>query len=207
MNILSEILGLFSIKRLAVWVGLFLLGFLLRGGLFRQFFNYRAEKRFVLEYKIENTQLTDFIVKHPEVYDREVEDIEHIALIAEKITADALSFSKDSIVFNPNLVFASGGITNDAGYSAFYTTVCDYLIDYYSLKNYYDCRHIVGSCFFRGTNLTTFRTIRGGQPFPSEFHFNVILNLKTGETISLDPTLYDAYRISTVSSNYSVSKP
>ena len=31
--------------------------------------------------------------------------------------------------------------------------------------------------------------------------------LKTGEAISLDPTLYDAYRISTVSSNYAVSKP
>jgi hypothetical protein len=207
MSKVNDTLSLFSIKRLAIWFGLFLCAFLLRGRLFRHFFTYHAEKRFVLEYKIENPQLTDFILKHPEVYDRNIEDIRHIALIAEKITADALYFSKESTVFNPNMVFSSGGATNDAGYSAFYTTVCEYLIDYYGLKMLYDCRHIIGSCYFIKTNLTTFRTIRGRQPFTSEFHFNIIVNLKTGEVISVDPTLYDSYRISTVSSNYMVAMP
>jgi hypothetical protein len=204
---LSNTIGQFSIKRLAVWFGLFLCSFLLRGWLFRRFFTYHAEKRFVLEYTIENPQLTDFILKHPEVYDRNVEDIRNIALIAEKITADALYFSKESTVFNPNSVFSMGGATNDAGYSVFFTTVCDYLIDFYGLKTLYDCRHIIGSCHFMKTNLTTFKTLRGGQPFPPEFHFNIIVNLKTGEVLSFDPSLFDSYRISTVSSNYPSTTP
>ena len=207
MNKLGDILGMISIQRLAIWLGIFVLSILLRGSLFRGCFMYKAEKRYVLEYKIVDPKLSHFILKHPEVYDREVKDIFQITLIAEKITADALSFSKDSTLVNPNLVFALGGTTNDTGYSTFYTTVCDYLIDYYSLKSYYDCRHIVGSCFFMKTNLSTVRTLRGGQPFPSEFHFNIIQNMKTGETISVDPSLYDAYRISTVSSNYLFAKP
>ena len=143
----------------------------------------------------------------PDYFDRNVENIQHIALIAEKITADVLSFSDESTTTNPNLIFTSGGITNDAGYSAFYNSVCDYLIDYYSLKGYYNCYHIVGACFFRNTNLTTLRSIRGRAIFPSEYHFNVIQDMKTGEIIALDPSLFDAYRISTVTSNYVASKP
>lgn len=205
MNFLQEILRMFSIKRLAIWLGLFLISFLLRGPLFRFLTTYKAEKRYFLEYKMEDVKLIKFIMEHSEIYDRDLQDISQVALIAEKITADALSFEKESTIVNTNLVFNSGGATNDAGYSTFYTTVCDYLIDYYGLKKRYDCRHLVGSCFFMKTNLTTFRTLRGGRPFPPEFHFNIVLDLKTGETFALDPSLYDAYGISTVTSNYMVS--
>jgi hypothetical protein len=199
MNIISTILGMFSIKRLAVWLIVALLFFLLRGGLFRQVSSYSAEKRFKEVYNIDDPRLANYILKHPEVYDREVKDVEQIALIAEKITSDVLYFSKDSSVFNPNVLFLNGGATNDAGFSAFYAAVCNYLINYYSLKDYYYCLHYVGSCFFMKTNLTTFRTIRGGKPFPSEYHFNIIINLKTNEMIAVDPSLYEAYCISPVS--------
>ena len=199
MNILSETLEMISIKRLGVWLMVILIGFLLRGGLFRQACSYSLGKRFMVIYNIEDSRLANYILKHPEVYDREVKDMAQIALIAEKITADVLYFSKDSSVFNPNVLFLNGGATNDAGFSAFYAAVCNYLIDYYSLKEYYYCTHVVGSCFFMSTNLTTFRTIRGGQPFPSEYHFNIIQNLKTNESIAVDPSLYEMYRISPVS--------
>ncbi len=205
MNFLQEILGMFSIKRLAVWFSIFLFCFLLRGGLFRWLFTYKAEKRYVLEYKIEDAQLIKFILEHPEIYDRDLQDMRQVAIIAEKITADVLYFEKESTITNSNLIFKNGGAANDAGYSAFYATVCEYLIDYYNLKKRFDCRHIVGSCFFRKTNLSTFQTLTGKRPFASEFHFNVIIDLKTGETITLDPSLYDGYRISTVSSNYIVA--
>jgi hypothetical protein len=199
MNIISDILGMFSIKRLAVWLIVALFGFLLRGGIFRRVCSYNAEKRFMVVYTIQDPRLANYIQKHPEVYDREVRDVEHIALIAEKITADVLYFSKDSSVFNPNVLFLNGGATNDAGFSAFYAAVFNYLIDYYRLTEHYYCLHVVGSCFFMKTNLTTFRTIRGGQPFPSEYHFNIIKNLKTSELIAVDPSLYEAYCISPVS--------
>jgi hypothetical protein len=199
MNNFNEILGIFSIKRLAAWLILVLFSFLLRGVLFRQICSYSAEKRFTVVYNIENPRLVNYILKHPDVYDREVKNVEHIALMAEKITADILYLSKDSSVFDPNILFLNNGATNDAGFSVFYAAVCNFLIDHYSLEDYYYCLHVVGSCFFMKTNLTTFRTPRGGQPFPAEYHFNIIKSLKTSEVITIDPSLFEAYRISSVS--------
>ena len=187
-----------SIKKLQ-WLGIVLLaGFLLRGSLFRLMVSYKLERTYSVAYKIEDAHIKDFIIKHPEIVDREIEDIKHIALIAERITDDLLVFSKESTTINPNLSFREHA-AGDAGFSAFYSAVCNYLIDMYGLKDYYICFHTIGPCFYIKTNLSAMVSPYGGRPFPSEFHFNIIKNRKTGELLALDPSVFVKYRITTVS--------
>ncbi len=187
-----------SKKRLAILGCIGIVCLLLRGQLFRGSITYMLEKYYPLEYLIEQ-DLENYILFHPDVLNRGITDLRQIAYVAEKITSDALAYSDTVKTINPNLTFKMG-VANDVGYSAFYNTVCDYLLQRCNINTRYDCRHLVGQCFLKKTKVNDVRSNpRLGKRFPSEFHFNAIFEHGTGKTIALDPTLYEDYQIPEVS--------
>jgi hypothetical protein len=181
-----------------MWFSVLILGILLRGYLFRGSVTYMFEQFYPLEYRIE-PDLENYILFHPEVLNRTIRDLREIVYASEKITADALVFSDTVKTINPNLTFKMG-VANDDGFSAFYNTVCDYLLEKCHANKEFDCRHLVGQCYFRKKKVSDMHPpYRISKGFPSKFHFNAIFERKTGKTIALDPTLYKSHLITEVS--------
>ena len=169
---------------------LFLISILLRGFLFRLCVNYTA---------IGNR--TEIPVTHPKLI-KAIETIANnqsinfrtIPQIASNITTENLDFISQSTSRNSNQVFKTRQ-ANCIGYSALFHSVTQYLIKKYQLEQEIDSKHLIGKLDFLGLDLHQFFQ----SPFFKDHDFNQIKNLKTGESIYIDPSLRDYLGIKTVS--------
>lgn len=76
-----------------------------------------------------------------------------------------------------------------------FSAIADYLIKRYGLQDRYEVDHLVGHLRFLGINLHNFIN----NPFFRDHDFNSIKDLRTGEAIYVDPSIYDFLRIKKVS--------
>jgi hypothetical protein len=184
-----------------VWAGVLLLGVLLRGQLFRSTVTYVFERYGKLEYLLDEN-IERFILQHPEVADREFEDLKDVMIVAAKITSDILVFTKQTTPTDPKENVKTR-LANDEAFSTFYSAVCNFLLRRIKVDDKFECRHLVGQCYFLKKNVSEmqphgpFRRLSSG--FPKEFHFNAVFERSTGKTIALDPSLYETHYISQVS--------
>ena len=114
--------------------------------------------------------------------------------LALKLTSKRLAFTSHLAPNDPITVFKTGK-ANCIGYSAFFNTICNYLLNLNNLEN--DCYsiHLVGKMEFFGFDLHRLSQ----SPFFNDHDFNVIINKKTQHKTYIDPSLNDFFWISRIS--------
>ena len=170
---------------------LIVLMILLRGILYRLAVEYeKIGERPAIEIEDDKLiQVIDSISR-----DRKI-DLNEIVEISSLITRKNLRFTFDNNADeNPNkLIYTRKG--NCVGYSMMFNSIADYLIKQNDLEDKYESSHLVGRLRFMGIDIH--RLI--DDPFFKDHDFNAIVNLDTGERISIDPTVNDYLRISRIS--------
>ena len=125
--------------------------------------------------------------------DRKI-DLNQIVEISSLITRKNLRFTFEKADKDPNqLIYTKK--SNCVGYSAMFNSIADYLIEQNDLEDEYESSHLVGRLRFMGIDIHRLFD----DPFFKDHDFNEILNLDTGERISIDPTVNDYSRIRRVS--------
>ncbi|TND07485.1 MAG: hypothetical protein FD123_3195 [Bacteroidetes bacterium] len=77
---------------------------------------------------------------------------------------------------------------NCVGYADFFNMLMNYLVEQKGWQKQYVCKHYVGKIYFDGTNLNA---LFKNDPFFKDHDFNVIKNLRGGNDIAVDPSLYE----------------
>ncbi len=113
-------------------------------------------------------------------------DAETIATDALQLTADKLRFASEGTSNNPNGLITSQR-AHCVGYAAFFTTVCNELFRLHNMQDTWVAQHHIGKLFAFGNNVHTYFQ----SPFFRDHDFVLIKNKTTGETIAVDPSLYD----------------
>lgn len=113
-------------------------------------------------------------------------DLEEISGIADLITKKKLEFTMNRVSNNPNELINTNQ-ANCIGYSAMYNSIANYLIEKESLEDEIEAKHKIGRLELLGINIHQFFD----NPFFRNHDFNEITNKKTGEKISIDPTVSD----------------
>ncbi len=152
-----------------------------------------------------------FILTHPDVYDRQFNNIDKIIHVSLKVTADALSFKGEPALKTDPLSILKLGEANSEGYAAFFNVVCSYLIRRYRFSNAYICRQYIAERTRNGVNLQdAIHTLGGGSPFNKNRDILAITNTLTGERRFVDPVIYEQFNIVDISlsnEQYVFSKP
>ncbi len=162
--------------------------------------------RLMITYRIGPERFSDtqmdayferYILTHPDVYDRKLDDIDKIIHVSLKVTADALSFNGVDSLRTAPLSTLRSGETNSIGYAAFFTTVCTYLIKRFHLDDQYHCVHYIAERLKGGMNLhDAIQSPYGGNsPFNKTRDVVAIVDSKTSASFYVDPTLYDQFNI------------
>jgi hypothetical protein len=153
-----------------------------RSSLYRSFFSYRnTGKR--IEYP-DSKELSTHI--EGQIKNERPSTIREIIVLALKISSGCLCFtSSRPHEVNPNLLPA-GSYTHCIGYSAYFNTVCNYLLKKYGYANW-TSEHCIAQIHFAGLNIHQFFS----SAFFADHDYNIILNSRTGETFSVDPSLHD----------------
>jgi hypothetical protein len=122
------------------------------------------------------------------------ESTHDVIALANTITSEQLSFQTSHSEVNPNLLFP-GGRSHCVGYSAFFTTVCNGLLEKYNFDQQWSCASHRGNIYLLGFNLhDCFRS-----SFFADHDFNCMSHHSSGEIICTDPTLFDYIGIATIS--------
>ncbi len=158
-----------------------------------------------VEYRVGQERVTDtimdanferFILRHPDVYDRRLSDIDKIIHISLKVTADALTFNGEPTLKTDPLIILQLRETNSEGYATFFKTVCTYLIKRYHFSNTYTCRQYIAERTRHGMNLQdAIQGLGGGSPFNRNRDIVAITNKLTGENRFVDPVIYEQFNI------------
>ncbi len=158
--------------------------------------------RFTINYEVVGTRQT-FSITNPElvykINSKSGQDsisIKNIIDIANTITIQSLSFSRQQISKDPNRLIVSKR-ANCIGYAAMFNAIVNYLINKYQLNNSFKAYHRIGKLDFFGIDLHQSLD----HSFFRDHDFNQIIDLKTGEVISIDPSVSDYLGIKEVSSN------
>jgi len=167
---------------------------LFRGYIFRKTIYYKEiGKR--KEIRITNIKLLNLINKKSETISYKI-GLTEVVTIANEITTQELRFTTHKVSYNPNELIITKQ-ANCIGYSAMFNSITNHIIRKEKLNDTFEATHKVGKLTLFGTDLHKF--------FKSSFFkthdFNTIKNLKTGEVISIDPSMSDYLRIKRVISN------
>lgn len=183
------------------FVILFLLSspILFRQGLYRAIITYRIKQERVADTQMD-AQLERYILTHPDVYDRQFDDIDKIIHISLKITADALTFKGESNLKTDPLSTLRLGETNSEGFATFFNAVCNYLIRRYHFSGDYTCQQFISERLKNGKNLQdAFPSPYGGQGLGTAFNKTRdvvgILEKATGNYKYVDPTIFEQVNI------------
>lgn len=152
--------------------------------LFRIFFSYDTIKeRKVLD--ITNEKLKNRLKETEN--NTSVEDLIQNSL---KETASTLSFSFDKCDHETDKLVETKK-ENCIGYSAFLASVIQFKLKQSGLENEWKVQHNVGEIYLVNENIN--RHFNSG--FFRDHDFVTVENVKTNETIGIDATLYDYFRI------------
>lgn len=163
---------------------------LLRGQIFRATVKYSANEQREIR-KITDTTLIQLIETKIQ---GENPSIESIINVSRSISKETLNFTFKKASSDPNLIYHQER-ANCVGYSSMFSSIADYLIKRYGLQDRFEVDHLVGHLRFLGINLHKFIN----NPFFRDHDFNSIKDLRTGEAIYIDPSIYDFLRIKKVS--------
>ena len=169
---------------------LFLIIICFRGFFYRSFICYK-EIGTRTEIMITNPQLIHKIEAQSANY---TIDAKTITSIANNITKETLYFSGRQAFRDPNVLIDKHK-ANCVGYSTMFNSIANYLIRKHHLERQIEARHLIGQLNFMGINLHQFFH----TPFFKDHDFNEITNLKTGKSISIDPSVSDYLYINRVS--------
>lgn len=167
--------------------------FLFRGSLFRLVVKYRDIGPRT-EFKILNRDLIGKI--ESKSADREV-GFEDVVEIAKEIANDELSFTTGKASNNPNELLITQK-ANCVGYAAMFNSVANYLIRENQLQGEIKATHKIGQLYFLGINLHQFFE----SSFFKDHDYNEVIEIKTGKTMSIDPSVSDYLGIDRVSQKH-----
>jgi hypothetical protein len=172
-------------------IGIILLIFivLFRGSLYRLFFSYK-DVGVRIEYPL-NAELSSYIEE--QCKDENPEKIREVINLSLRITSGSLFFSSSGKTKIDPAELPSGSPAHCIGYSAYFNTVCNYLIWKYGFTDWKSEQHI-GQIHFAGINVHSFLR----SAFFADHDYNIIKNRDTGQMYSTDPTLFDYLRIELV---------
>ncbi|MDX2070015.1 MAG: hypothetical protein SFV55_16430 [Haliscomenobacter sp.] len=160
-----------------------ILTFLLRNWLFWQLFSYQSVGDQPI-YAIKNPELRTYIER--ELPANSVKSPQFILKKALQLSAKQLHFSAARNHNDPNLLIDSHS-AHCVGYAAFTTTICNELLHRYQLNAEWKAEARVGQIHFLGINVHPYFQ----SAFFKDHDFVVLRNLKTGEELAADPTVYD----------------
>jgi hypothetical protein len=180
---------IFKRTLLTILVLLFL-GLLFRGWLYRQCFSYKTIG-LRTEYSATNKVLTDYI--DAKTIDCKPTNIKDIIKLSLKLTSDCLNFKEAKNDNDPNLLIKSQN-AHCIGYSAFFSTTCNYLLSKYGFAKNWTSKPLIGQIYFFGINIHRFFN----SAFYKDHDFNSIENNLTGEKYVVDPTINDYLNINLV---------
>lgn len=164
-----------------------ILTFLLRNWLFWQLFSYQ-EIGDRPAYAIKNPELRTYIER--ELPANSVKSPRIILKKALQLSAKQLHFTAARNHNDPNLLIDSHS-AHCVGYAAFTTTICNELLQRYQLNAEWKAEARVGQIHFLDINVHPYFR----SAFFKDHDFVVLRNLKTGEELAADPTVYDYLRV------------
>ena len=121
-------------------------------------------------------------------------DFAKVISIANEITTQELSFTFGEVSNNPNEIIDSNR-ANCIGYSSMFNSIANYLIKNNSLESKIQAKHKIGQLLLLGIDIHQFFS----NPFFKDHDFNEIVDLETGKSVFVDPTVSDYLRIKKVS--------
>ncbi len=169
--------------------------FLFRQNIYRSSVVYRIGSERVTDTLLD-AHFERFILTHPDVYDRQFNNIDKIIHVSLKVTADALTFKSEPTLKTDPLRILKMGEANSEGYAAFFKAVCTYLMKRYRFSESYDCSQFIAERTRNGVNLQdAIHSLGGGSPFNKNRDILAITNTRTGERRFVDPVIYEQFNI------------
>ncbi|WP_344928382.1 hypothetical protein [Aquimarina addita] len=110
-----------------------------------------------------------------------------------KLTNKKLQFTFSRCDINPNQLIHTQS-TNCVGYSHFYASICNFLIEKTEISNHWRAKVYVGELYFFGVNVHAYVD----SSFFKNHDIVVLENRITGEKIHIDPTISDYFWIDRV---------
>ena len=173
--------------------------FLFRQGIYRLIITYQISQERVADTQI-NAEFERYILTHPDVYDRQLDNIDKIIHISLKLTSDALTFKGETGLKTDPLSTLRLGETNSEGFAAFFNAVCTYLIRRYHFSDDYSCQQFIAERIKGGVNLRdAFQSPYGGDGIGTAFNKTRdvvgVLEKSTGQYKYVDPTIFEQFSI------------
>jgi hypothetical protein len=170
-----------KVKILLIGLGLILAIFFLRGTIYRACISYESvgEKPLI---KLSNDSLKSELDK---LISKDM-GIDEISSISNSMTAELLNFTSEKCDLDPNKLIVSKK-TNCIGYSNSYNSIATYLIKQSGQAKKYKSIHHKGQLYLFGENIHKYFS----SSFFKDHDFNQLINLKTGEIITVDPSVSD----------------
>lgn len=124
-----------------------------------------------------------------EIGDKSI-DIEEVVRIAKYITNESFNFTTENVSKDPNLLINTSK-ANCVGYSGMFNSIANYIIRQKNLENTFVAKHLIGKLSFLGFNVHSLFK----NSFLKNHDYNQVINIKTGDTIYIDPSLSDYFKI------------
>jgi hypothetical protein len=175
------------IKRIGIFLLLFLLtGLIVGGWVYRYLIMYKTigER---LPYAVKEPVLLQYISSNDHLQEPEVNDI---IILSLKLTSKRLHFTNGINSKDPNELILSNS-ANCIGYAAFFSTVCNKLLEKHNLKGEWIAKPQIGQLYCFGTNIHPYFK----STFFKDHDFVIIENKNTDRFMAVDPSLYDYTRI------------
>lgn len=161
--------------------------FFFRGCAYRTIINYKdvgSRKN----YKVKDKNQASFIEDN--IPSNHSGDIESIIDLSQKITDKALSFSMDAKENDPSKTVLLRR-ANCVGYAAFTAATGNYLIDKYKLNKVWEAKPVKGKLYMFGVDMHA----KTKNAMFKDHDFVVFKNKITQREISVDPTIYEYFKI------------
>ena len=173
-------------KRYRILIIGILLVLLFRGYLFRTLVRYQENN------ELEKIPLTNETLRDQIKSIQSQEDIEDLIKIALVLTADHLHFRSQASSVDPNQLFRpTSSPTHCVGYSAFFATIFQQLLQQHNWQDSYQVQHLRGHLTLLGFDLHQFND----DPFFQHHDYNRIIEISTGKQWVVDIAVYDYFGI------------
>jgi len=166
---------------------LLIIGILLRGTLYRSIVAYESIGQ-RMNYEITNDKLTQYINEN--CPGKDSADIKEIIKTSLSATSKILNFTFSKNDRNPNKLIDSQ-TANCVGYTAFFSTVCNYQLKKHNLSEEWIAQPEIGQIYVFGVNIHRYFN----SSFFKDHDFAIIKNKKTKKTYAVDPSIYDCLYI------------
>lgn len=158
-----------------------------RGWLYRNVITYKSVGQRT-NYLVTNDKLIELINTSGEI--KSNTGIEEIIAAGLSTTSKQLRFVSNKADCDPNQLINSK-TAHCVGYAAFFSTICNSLIEKYKLTDTWIAKPQIGQLYFFGINIHKYFK----SSFFKDHDFVIIENKKTGEIYAVDPTVNDYFHI------------